>query len=139
MKTLKRFAIFREMKLSKSNIFSKESFSYISENGKPGKNYLYFKRTELSYISGNGTFLYFLKGVFLKFQETYIQNPSIFRNRGIFKTLVYSEPEAYHINVKHLRWNVLQKIATWSTLRLQPSKFFPKKLTLKNFLKFRVT
>ena len=84
MKTLKRFAIFREMKLSKSNIFSKESFSYISENGKPGKNYLYFKKTELSYISGNGTFLYFLKKMFfLNFR------------RRIFKTLAYLELEAY--------------------------------------------
>ena len=75
MKTLKRFAIFREMKLSKSNIFSKESFSYISENGKPGKNYLYFKRTELSYI--------FLKVFFLNFR------------RRIFRTLAYLEIEAY--------------------------------------------
>ena len=35
-----------------SYIFSKESFSYISENGNPQKNF---------YISGNGTFLYFRK------------------------------------------------------------------------------
>ena len=36
------------MKLSKSSIFSKESFSYSWENGNPEK---------IPYISGNGTFL----------------------------------------------------------------------------------
>ena len=40
--------MFWEMKLSKSSIFTKESFSYSWENGNPEKN---------SYISGNGTFL----------------------------------------------------------------------------------
>ena len=43
---------------------------------------------ELSYISGDGIFLYFMKRNFI-FQERYIQNPSIFRTMG------YLEPEAY--------------------------------------------
>ena len=42
-------------------------------------------------ISRNGTFLYFRKQDFLFFKERYIQNPSIFRTRSIFRTLAYSE------------------------------------------------
>ena len=49
-----------------SYIFSKESFSYISGNGNPEK---------IRYISGNGTFLYF--------------------GKGIFRTLAYLELERY--------------------------------------------
>ena len=51
------------MELSSSNIFSKETFSYISRNGNP-KKFLIFQETELSYISGNGD-----PKKFLKFQE----------------------------------------------------------------------
>ena len=39
--------------------------------------------------------LCFRKRNFLIFSESYIQNPDIFRNRRIFRTLVYSEPNAY--------------------------------------------
>ena len=39
-----------------------------------------------SYISGNGTFLYFRKRNFLIFWERHIQNPIIFRTRSTFRT-----------------------------------------------------
>ena len=49
----KNFLYFRRRKSRKiSCVFSKESFSYIPGNGNPDK---------ISYISGNGTFLYFRK------------------------------------------------------------------------------
>ena len=57
--TLKRFLIFGEQNLSKSNILSKESLPYISENGNPEKNLLYFRKQnflifqETSCISGS--------------------------------------------------------------------------------------
>ena len=64
--------------------FSKESCSYISENGNLEENLLNIKKN-----------LYFRKRNFLIFRERYIQNPSIFRTRSIFRTLVYLEPETY--------------------------------------------
>ena len=58
--------------IKKTYIVSKESFSYISGNGNPEKNFLHFikrklflyfrkrkPRKKIPYISGNGTFLYF--------------------------------------------------------------------------------
>ena len=59
---------------------------YISGNENPEK-ILIFQETELSNTSGNGTFLIF--------RERYIQNPSIFRTRSIFRTLTYLEVEEY--------------------------------------------
>ena len=59
-----------------SYIFSIESFSYISENRNPEKiPCISFQETELSYISGSKTFLYF--------------------GKGIFRILAYLELEAY--------------------------------------------
>ena len=66
-----------------SYIFSKKSCSYISRNGNP-KKLLICQQTEVSYISGR---------VYSKPWHT--QNPNIFRTTSIFRTLVYSEPEAY--------------------------------------------
>ena len=46
------------------------------------------------YISWNQSFLYFRKDIFRTLTYLglwYIQNPSIFRTRSIFRTLVYSE------------------------------------------------
>ena len=71
----KKILIFWEMELSCSNI---NKFLIFQENGNPKKNSLYFREMELfssnirkflkvlseesfSYISGNGTFLYFRK------------------------------------------------------------------------------
>ena len=48
------------------------------------EKFLMFQETELSYI--------FRK---LYSEPWYIQNPDIFRNRHILRTLVYSEPKAY--------------------------------------------
>ena len=93
-----------------SNIFSKESCSYISGNGNPEKvSYIFWKESfscvsgngnseQILYISGNRTLSYFGKGIFrtLTYLEPwYIQNSSIFRTRSIFRTLLYSEPESY--------------------------------------------
>ena len=49
---IKQVLIFWEMELSGSNIFSKESFSYILGNENPEK---------IPYILGSGTFLYLRK------------------------------------------------------------------------------
>ena len=109
------------------------------------KNFLIFQEryiqnpciTELSYISRkeytepwhNRTLSYFGK--------------SIFTSRAYLELEVYSEP-SYNLNprhirntVKHLRWSILQKIATWNTFRPHRSKIFPKKKNiLKNLLIF---
>ena len=53
---------------------------------------------ELSYI--------FLKNFFLIFRERYIQN------RGIFRTLVYSENEAYSEHCQTFTMECLTRIAT---------------------------
>ena len=53
---------------------------------------------------------FFLRKVFLIFQESYIQN------LGIFRTMVYSEPKAY------LRWNVFAKTAAQRTFKRQLEK-----------------
>ena len=55
-----------------------------------------------------------------------IQNPSIFRTRSIFITLVYlkleaySEPSYIQSTVKHFEWNVLKKTKIPSTLSYIP-------------------
>ena len=86
------------------NIFSKESCSCILGNGNPEK-ILIFQETE--------TFLYFRKRNFLVFQESYIQNPSIFRTRSIFRTLAYSEPEGYS---EHCQTSTMKSFAENSYL-----------------------
>ena len=85
-----------------SYVFLKRNLFLYFRKRKPRRRSFKYKKT--FYISGNGTFLYFEK--------------------GIFRTLAYLELEAYsepwyiqnprHIQntVNHLRWNVLQKIAT---------------------------
>ena len=148
-------------KLEKVKKSTPKKIPYISGNG----NFI-----KASYILGNGTFqaaprnflifqemetpkksLYFRKSNFLIFQEQnfliawerYIQNPSIFRTRSIFKTVVYSDP--WHIQnqkhiqnprhiqntIKHLGWNVWQKQLPRALFGLSPQKF-----PLKNFLYF---
>ena len=72
--------------LKKEKTINPEKISYISGNGNSEK---------ILYVSGNGTFLYFRKWKFLILRESYIQNPSIFRTRRIFGTLVYLEPGSY--------------------------------------------
>ena len=109
---LKKLLILQKVEFS--YIFSKESFVIFRET-KTSRKKLIFQETELSYISR--------KWNFLVFRESYIQNPSIVRTRSIFRTLTYLEPwyiqnhsilNLRHIQniVKHLRWKVLQKIAT---------------------------
>ena len=63
---------------------------------------------ELSYI--------FLLKVFLYFEK------------GIFRTLVYSEPDTYSEHCQTSTIERFAKIATWRTFWSQPSKSFPKKL-----------
>ena len=66
-----------------------EKVSYIFSK----KPLIFWKRKSQKnpYISGNRTFLNFPKRNFFIFWQKYIQNPSIFRTRSIFRTLVYSE------------------------------------------------
>ena len=69
------------MELSSYNIFSKESFSYISGNGNPEK---------ILYISGNRTFLYFRK--ILIFQEVTFGTRKI-KKTILKKVLIFREME----------------------------------------------
>ena len=80
--SLKKFIIFfpKRLALKKFLIFFQKSLQFSSKN---------------PHIPGNGTFLCFRKRNFLIFPERYIQNPSIFRTRCIFRTLIYLEP--WHI------------------------------------------
>ena len=50
---------------------------------------------KISYILLKNSCLIFRKWNFLVFRERYIQNPDIFIAGSIFRTLVYSEPEAF--------------------------------------------
>ena len=70
-----------------------EKVSYIFSK----KPLIFWKRKSQKnpYISGNRTFLNFPKRNFFIFWQKYIQNPSIFRTRSIFRTLVYLEPKTY--------------------------------------------
>ena len=114
-------------------IFQEREFSYISGDGfcftSWKGTFLYFRKRnffihqelELSYISRNGTFLYFGEGIprtlayleleayselwhiqnpgifrSLAYSESWhIQKPGIFKIRSIFRTLAYLELEAY--------------------------------------------
>ena len=73
-----------KMDLPSSNI--KKSF-IISQK----KAFLIFQERKPPKINSS----YFRKKNFLIFREQYIQNPSMFRTRSIFRTLVYSEPVVY--------------------------------------------
>ena len=128
--TIKKVLIFREMEFYGSNIFSKESFSSFSGNRNP-KEFFIFQDTELSYIAGNRTFLYFLKKVFLIFRKKYIQNPDIIKTGSIFRELVYSKPEAYSEHCQTFTTKHFVKLSTKCTFRSQPSNFFPKKFHSK--------
>ena len=93
------------MELSGSNIFSRESFSYISGNGNPEKTSYIFPKESFSYISrnrnpekilyisGNGTFLYFRK--LLVFQKV------TFRARKMKKLLIFWEMELSGLRLKN--------------------------------------
>ena len=96
----------------------------------PYKNLLYFflktpALTRFSYFLIK-SFSNFEKRNFLIFREMYIHNPGIFRTRGIFRTLVYSEPEAYSEHCQTSTIERFVKIAIQRTSRPQHSKLFPK-------------
>ena len=80
----REFLILQEAKPPKNFLyFLEKSFSYISENGNHKK---------IIYISGNGTFLYFRK--------------------GISRTLVYSKPETYS---EHCQTSTMERFAKIAT------------------------
>ena len=80
----REFLILQEAKPPKNFLyFLEKSFSYISENGNHEK---------IIYISGNGTFLYFRK--------------------GIFRTLAYSKPETYS---EHCQTSTMERFAKIAT------------------------
>ena len=114
-------------------------------------SYLFLKRScseKVSYIFSKKAFLIFGKQNFLIFEETYIQNPGIFRNRSIFRTLVYSERREIQNIIKHLQLNVLQNSylahflspslknerSSYISLYFRKSNFLA--LILRNFLYF---
>ena len=76
--SLKKFLLFFPKKpaLKKFLIFSQKAFNFLGTET-PKKS------------------LYFRKQNFLIFHERYIQNPSIFRTRSIFRTMAYLKPEGY--------------------------------------------
>ena len=106
----KLFPIFSSKTCSKnvSYIFSKKSFSN-------------FQETELSL-----------------FRVRYIQNPDIIRTRSIFKTLVYSVPEAYSEHYKTSTMECFAKPVHFLNLKhsLNPSLKNKKKFTLKKVVIF---
>ena len=72
------------MDLPSSNI--KKSFIFSQK-----KAFLIFQERKPPKINSS----YFRKKNFLIFRERYIQSPSMFRTRSIFRTLVCSEPVVY--------------------------------------------
>ena len=96
---LKKFLIFSQ---KNSLVFWKRKSQknpYISGNW----TFLYFRRQnffilqerEVSYTFWKRTFLYFRRQNFLLFLERYIQNPSIFRTRSIFRISTNLELQDY--------------------------------------------
>ena len=80
----RKFLILQDAKTQKNFLyFLEKSVSYISENGNHKK---------IIYISGNGTFLYFRK--------------------GIFRTLVYSKPETCS---EHCQTSTMERFAKIAT------------------------
>ena len=74
--------------------FSSKGFFYLFLKQPALKNYIFSKKAFLIFRKQN--FLTFSQQkVFLIFWERYIQNHEIFRIRTIFRTLIWSEPEAY--------------------------------------------
>ena len=92
----------------------------------PLKNFLYFFLKNLPCKS----FPYFLKKNFSNFQDTelaYISEkvysqPGILRTRSIFKTLVYSEPEAYSEHYQTSTMERFAKISNKHTFQSLPSQ-----------------
>ena len=73
--------------------------SYTSGNGNPKTIFTFFSKVSCSYVSGkeNPEKILYISGngspVKTSYiSERYIQNPSTFRTRSIFKTPAYSEP-----------------------------------------------
>ena len=115
----------KNKKKKKKQIHNEKIF-YTSRNGNSDKNSnilskesLYFRKWEplkILYISGNGTFLYFGKSIlrilklrnFLILRERYIQNPAIFRTRGIFRALLYLKSETYS---EHCETSTMERFA----------------------------
>ena len=97
---MKAFLIFPEMEPSLFNLSSKnkenaprEKFLHFFKR----KLFLYFRKRnpeKVPYISGNGTFLYFRK--------------------GIFRTLAYLEPETYS---EHYQTSTMERVAKIATQR----------------------
>ena len=54
---------------------------------------------------------------------------SLYFGKGIFRILVYSEPDTYSEHSQTSTMERFAKIATWRTFWPQPSKSFPKKLS----------
>ena len=88
-----------------------EKVSYIFSK----KPLIFWKRKsqKTPYISGNGTFLNFPKRNFFIFRQKYIQNPSIFRTRSIFRTLVYLEPKTYSEHCQKIALSYISRNGTF--------------------------
>ena len=78
----------------------------------PKKNFLIFSKKSFSNFQETELYCIFLKKVFLIFRERYMQNHGRFRTRSIFRTLVYSEPEAYSEHCQTSTMECFANIAT---------------------------
>ena len=72
--------------------------------------YFFLKKPaeKVSYIFSKKAFLIFRKRNFLIFRERYIRYHGRFRTRSIFRTLAYSEPEAYS---DHCQTSTMERFA----------------------------
>ena len=98
-----------------SKSFPKKSCSEKVSYNFSKKPLIFWKRKSKKnpYISGNRTFLKFPKRTFFIFRQKYIQNPSIFRTRSIFRTLVYLEPKIYSEHCQKIALSYISRNGTF--------------------------
>ena len=108
--TLKELLIFREMEPFSP---SPENLSFFRKR-KPRKSFLCFLKGKLFLYFGNLKKLIYISGNnFLMFRERYIQKPSIFRTRSIFRIIAYLKLKTY---LKHCQTSKMERFAKKSYL-----------------------
>ena len=91
--------------------FSPQNFCFFLK--RPAlKKFFIFSQKKLFLFSGNGTFLFFLKKGFFYISGKIYSKLGTFRTTSIFRTLVYSEPEAYS---EHCQTSTIERFAKIAT------------------------